>query len=75
MYSRSMHLDRTELQLLLVAARGEAFAARSDAERAPSPWHRSEFGRRAEALERLAARLEGELVKSVAGPSGTAAPN
>jgi hypothetical protein len=75
MYSHSMHLDRTELQLLLVAARGEAFAARSDAERAPSPWHRSEFGRRAEALERLAAKLEGELVKAVAETPSPAAPN
>lgn len=70
MYSSSMHLDRTELQLLLVAARGEAFAARSDEERAGTAWHRSEFARRADALERLAVRLEGELVRSAAESAG-----
>jgi hypothetical protein len=70
-----MHLDRTELQLLLLAARGAAFTARADEERAGTPWHRSEFSRRADALERLAARLEGELVKVAAVPGGAGAPN
>jgi hypothetical protein len=52
-----MHLDRTELQLLLVAARGAAYAARAEEE----PLRFGLGG--ADALERLASRLERELVR------------
>ena len=52
-----MHLDRTELQLLLFAARGAAYAARDAEERRGA----GEFGS-PEAFERLAIRLENELV-------------
>jgi hypothetical protein len=53
-----MHLDRSELQLLLLATRSAAFAARAEQDRARRLRMDS-----AEALERLAARIEGELVR------------
>lgn len=53
-----MHLDRSELQLLLLVTRGAAFAARAEQERARRLRMDS-----ADALERLAARIEGELVR------------
>jgi hypothetical protein len=56
-----MHLDRTELQLLLVAARGAAYAARADQEQ-----RRIGSFTSPEAFERLAARLESELVRASA---------
>lgn len=56
-----MHLDRTELQLLLLAARNAAWSARAEQERAGLPRLAS-----AEAYERLAARLETELVRAPA---------
>jgi hypothetical protein len=65
-----MHLDRLELQLLLVAARGAAYAARAEQER-----HQIRTLTSPEAFERLAVRLENELVRTGAGavPPGSAA--
>jgi hypothetical protein len=60
-----MHLDRTELQLLLMAARSAAYAARADEERRRVGGFTSP-----EAYERLAVRLENELVR--AGPPSAA---
>jgi hypothetical protein len=65
-----MHLDRAELQLLLVAARGAAYAARADQEQ-----RRVGAFTSPEAFERLAARLESELVRAsrnAAAPSSAA---
>lgn len=56
-----MHLDRLELQLLLLAVRDAAWSARAEQERARLPRLAS-----AEAYERLAARLETELVRAPA---------
>lgn len=64
-----MHLDRTELQLLLLAARDAAWSARAEQERSRVPRLAS-----ADAYERLAARLESELVRETASQgSGTSA--
>jgi hypothetical protein len=60
-----MHLDRTELQLLLVAARGAAYAARAEQEQ-----RRIGSLTSPEAFERLAVRLENELVRT----GGSAVP-
>lgn len=59
-----MHLDRTELQLLLLAARGAAWTARAEQERERLPRLAS-----ADAYERLAARIESELVRENAAAS------
>lgn len=65
-----MHLDRTELQLLLIAARDAAWAARAEQERSRLPRLAS-----ADAYERLAARLESELVRETAtGAAAVARP-
>lgn len=60
-----MHLDRAELQLLLLATRDAAWTARAEQDRARLPRLAS-----ADAYERLAARLEGELVLASAHADG-----
>lgn len=59
-----MHLERSELQLLLLAARSAAWSARAEQDRARLPRLAS-----AEAYERLAIRLETELVRAGPEPS------
>lgn len=61
-----MHLDRIELQLLLLAARASAWSARAEQDRERLPRLAS-----ADAYERLAARLEAELVRANAGGPGS----
>lgn len=64
-----MHLDRTELQLLVFAARRTAYAARAEAERLNRP------AVAARELEALAARLQDELVvRAAATPFAAGAP-
>lgn len=69
-----MQLDTPELQLLLIATRGAAYAARTEQEQPDGRFAAALLRSRADALERIASRLEAELARA-ARQTGTAPSN